>query len=122
LEARGVDVERLERGLSLLKVPMQDYSLVESVLATLDEGSEGSSGHLEKTDAEEFRKSIADLQGWRTLEYVVALLRHYRPEFDDLPREEKHGPIVGCCRRVNALLEASRQLGASWSTVPGTGI
>jgi NADH dehydrogenase/NADH:ubiquinone oxidoreductase subunit G len=112
LEARGVDVERLERALSLLKVPMQDYSLVESVLATLDEGSEGSSGNLEKTDAEEFRKSIADLQGWRTLEYVVALLRHYRPEFDDLPREEKHGLIVGCCRRVNALLEASRQLGA----------
>jgi hypothetical protein len=112
LEARRVDVERLERALSLLKVPMQDYSLIEGVLATLDEGSEGSSGNLEKTDAEEFRKSIADLQGWRTLEYVVALLRHYRPEFDDLPREEKHGLIVGCCRRVNALLEASRQLGA----------
>jgi len=52
------------------------------------------------------------LQGWRTLEYVVALLRHYRPEFDDLPREEKHGLIVGCCRRVSALLEASKQLGA----------
>src|SRR5215213_2538491 len=111
LEAREVDVERLERALALLKVPMQDYSLVESVLATLDKGSEGSSGHLAQTDAEEFRKLIADLQGWRTLEYVVALLRHYRPEFDDLPREEKHGLIVGCCRRVNTLLEALRQLG-----------
>jgi hypothetical protein len=112
LEAREVDVERLERALSLLKGPMQDYSRMESVFATLDKGSEGSSGHLAQTDAEEFRKLIADLQGWRTLEYVVALLRHYRPEFDDLPREEKHGLIVGCCRRVNALLEASRQLGA----------
>jgi hypothetical protein len=112
LEAREVDVERLERALSILKVPMQDYSRIESVFATLDKGSEGSSGHLAQTDAGEFRKLIADLQGWRTLEYVVALLRHYRPEFDDLPREEKHGLLVGCCRRVNVLLEASRQLGA----------
>jgi NADH dehydrogenase/NADH:ubiquinone oxidoreductase subunit G len=112
LEARAVDVERLERALSLLNVPMQDYSLIESVLATLGKGSEGSSGHLAQTDVEEFRKLIADLQGWRTLEYVVTLLRHYRPEFDNLSREEKHGLIVGCCRRVNALLEASKQLGA----------
>jgi hypothetical protein len=112
LEASEVDVERLERALSLLKVPMQDYSQIESVFATLDKGSEGSSGHLAQTDIEEFRKLIADLQGWRTLEYVAALLRHYRPEFDNLPREEKHGLIVGCCRRVNALLEASKQLGA----------
>jgi hypothetical protein len=112
LEAEEVNIDRIERALALLKVPMQDYSLIEMALATQDEGSEGHSGHLAKTDAEEFRSLTADLRGWRTLEYVVALLRHYRPEFDDLPKEEKHGLIVGCCRRVNALLEVSRQLGA----------
>jgi hypothetical protein len=112
LEARRVDVEWLERTLSLLKVPMQEYSLIEGMVATLEAGSEGSlrSDHLEKMDAEEFRNLTADVQGWNTIEYVVALLRHYRPEFDDLPKEEKHSLIVGCCRRVNALLEASRQL------------
>jgi hypothetical protein len=47
-----------------------------------------------------------------TLDYVVALLRYYRPEFDDLPHEEKLALIQDGCVRVNKFLEALRHLEA----------
>jgi hypothetical protein len=112
LEGREVDVERIESALSRITWPMRDYSPIEFAHANPELEGDKYSGDLGKADAEEIRKIAADLQGFRTLEYVVTLLRHYRPEFDDLPKDEKHGLIVGCCKRVNALLEASKHLGA----------
>ena len=112
LEGREVDVERIESALSRITWPMRDYSPIEFAHANPELEGDKDSGDLGKADAEEIRKIAADLQGFRTLEYVVTLLRHYRPEFDDLPKDEKHGLIVGCCKRVNALLEASKHLGA----------
>jgi hypothetical protein len=110
LEADKVDVQRLESALSSIRAPVQEFFRFEGILAQRYEGREGSSRRLEEKATQEYRSLVADLQV-STLEYVVALLRHYRPEFDDLPREEKHGLIVGCCKRVNILLDASRQLG-----------
>jgi hypothetical protein len=47
---------------------------------------------------------------YRTLDYAVALLRYYRPGFDDLPVQQQRDLLKGCCERMNKLLEASRQL------------
>ena len=46
------------------------------------------------------------------LDYVVALLRHFRPEFDDLPRGDQVALVREACKRVNTFLEALQQLTA----------
>ena len=48
----------------------------------------------------------------RVLEYVVGLLRHYRPEFDDLAREEQRGLVRGGCKRVTKYVKSLRELSA----------
>jgi len=111
LEARRVNLERLENALSSIKAPIQRFFRFEGTLTQQRDANEGYSRRLEEQATQEYRNLAADLQV-STLEYVVALLRHYRPGFDDLPKEEKHGLIMGCCKRVNTLLDASRQLGA----------
>jgi hypothetical protein len=45
-----------------------------------------------------------------TLEFVVAILRHYRPEFDELPREEQVSLVKAGCERVNNFLKALNHL------------
>jgi hypothetical protein len=46
------------------------------------------------------------------LEYVAALLRHFRPEFDELPRDEQVALVREACKRVNAFLQALQRLAA----------
>jgi hypothetical protein len=48
----------------------------------------------------------------RTLAYVVALLRYYRPEFDNLPRKERVALVKEGLRRVSNFLKGLRQLEA----------
>jgi hypothetical protein len=45
-----------------------------------------------------------------TLGYAKDLLRHYRPDFDELPREEQIALMQHTCQRINAVLEAVRKL------------
>ena len=65
-------------------------------------------------DMREFRSAYNDPQvhTLHTLGYVVALLRYYRPEFDDLPREERVSLVKEGCKRVVRFLEALRHLEA----------
>jgi hypothetical protein len=44
------------------------------------------------------------------LYYVLSLLRHYRPSFDELPHEQQLDLIALAGERVNDLLTAARQL------------
>jgi hypothetical protein len=46
------------------------------------------------------------------VEYVISLLRHYRPNFDSLPREEQRGLVKGGCKRVTRYLKDTRELSA----------
>jgi hypothetical protein len=43
------------------------------------------------------------------LDYVLLLLRHHRPEFDNLPHEEKLALITQTCAHVNEFLETLRK-------------
>jgi hypothetical protein len=51
-----------------------------------------------------------DLMLERPLQYAHALLRYYRPGFDDLPEEDRRELLQGCCARINAVLNSTRQL------------
>ena len=54
---------------------------------------------------------IEDLQPEvvQTLAYAKDLLRHYRPDFDELPREEQIALVQHTCVRFNSVLEAVRK-------------
>jgi hypothetical protein len=46
------------------------------------------------------------------LEYVFLLLRYHRPDFDDLPREERLDLIERACIHINECMDATRKLTA----------
>jgi predicted DNA-binding protein (UPF0251 family) len=46
----------------------------------------------------------------RSLEFVLSLLRHYRSEFDNLPRQVQQTLLEATCERVETFLKAARQL------------
>jgi hypothetical protein len=97
LEANPMDVEKLRDALSDVEPPLESFvseRWAEAWWGLLgDEGFEWN----EKIQVHQFR-------------YVLALLRHYRPDFDELPHEEQVGLINGASERVNSFLSASRQL------------
>jgi hypothetical protein len=126
LEAEEVDVDRLGKALSSVELPLGRTTGVYMVDLPSELAGVQSTAQLDRdlTDEEvtkhllkvaealqQHKGLITDLQVG-TLEYVVALLRHYRPEFDSLPQQEQKDLIKGACERVNKLLQASRQLGA----------
>ena len=47
---------------------------------------------------------------YRSLEYAVALLRYFRPDFDSLPLQDQRDLLEKCCERMNKFLEAARHL------------
>jgi hypothetical protein len=56
---------------------------------------------------------LANLEGEKTdmpLQFARALLRYYRPNFENLPPEEQHTLLERCCDRVNNVLESTRLL------------
>lgn len=69
--------------------------------------------HLRKV-GRQLRESVlpGGLQSHQHLDYVLLLLRYYRPDFDDLPQEEKIGLIEHACGHINEFLEALRKLAA----------
>ena len=46
------------------------------------------------------------------LEYVFLLLRYHRPDFDELPREERLDLIESTCSHINECMDATRKLTA----------
>jgi hypothetical protein len=59
-----------------------------------------------------FKRSefFSDLMAHRPLLFALALLRHYRSDFDDLPRKEKESLLIECCERVDEVLKSVRLL------------
>jgi len=50
------------------------------------------------------------IEYWQSVSYVVALLRHFRPEFDDLGGDAQVALVRDGCKRINSYLQALRQL------------
>jgi hypothetical protein len=111
LEGRQVDVDAL------------DDTSIEGALDTSEEGlieEEAIQGltelvaESEENDLERLASSQIyddpDLATHVALEYVAVLLRHYRPEFDQLPYPERVALLREGCRRVNEVLESQRKL------------
>ena len=111
----NVDGRRTQRGdkggykaIEVLDRPLKTQLAVISLLTALEAGPidivrlrEGLSGTKPPL---EHSLQVHESQ------YVLSLLRYYRPDFDDLPHEEQLGLIEGACKRVNHFLEASRQI------------
>jgi hypothetical protein len=110
LEGRQVDVDAL------------DDTSIEGALDTSEEGlteEEAIVGltelvtELEENELERLASSQIyddpDLATHVALEFVAALLRHFRPEFDTLPYSERVALLKDGCRRVNELLEGLRK-------------
>jgi hypothetical protein len=118
LEAEEVEAERLED------------SRIDHVIDVWKGWSERTTGPPELTEEEskDFSKVVDKIDehgaekdepfGLRydhpnsVIEYVISLLRHYRPNFDSLPREEQRGLVKGGCKRVTRYLKATRELSA----------
>jgi hypothetical protein len=97
LEAKPIDIELLSKYMSHFKAPLREPMMML---------------HDRDMPTKELWKGFTTLVDHPTPDYVVALLRYYRPEFDDLPHEEKLVLIKEGCARVNTFLEALRYLEA----------
>jgi hypothetical protein len=111
LEGRQIDVDAL------------DDTSVEGVLDTSENGLTEEEAieeeltelvtELEDDELERLASSQIyddpDLATHVALEYVAAVLRHYRPEFDTLPYSERVALLKDGCRRVNEVLESLRK-------------
>lgn len=97
LEANPIDVEKIREALSEVESPLEHS--VDERWFTAWWGYLGDEGY-------EWNEKIQRNQ----FQYLLALLRHYRPDFDELPHKEQVGLISGASERVNSFLVASRQL------------
>ena len=95
VEAKPIDTELLSNYMSHFKAPLREPMMLHH-------------GDM----PEELWKGFLTLVDHPTPDYVVALLRYYRPEFDDLPHKEKLDLIKEGCARVNTFLESLRRLEA----------
>ncbi len=126
LRADGRRTERGYKSVTILSAPLRTDVAILAALTSL-EGKRIAPENLEDSAVEAFLKlseSTSDSvemseQEWMKglllmpkLEYVTALLRHFRPEFNDLPRGDQVALVREACKRTNAFLEALRQLAA----------
>jgi hypothetical protein len=106
-----------------VRIDALDDSFIESVLDTSGEGltvEEAIQELVTQVTGEEASESgqlvssgihdDPDLETQLALEYVAAMLRHYRPEFDDLPYPERIALLEDGCTRVTEFLESLRKL------------
>src|SRR5215207_1194868 len=95
VEAKPIETDLLSKYMSHFKAPLREPMMLHH-------------GDM----PEELWKEFLTLVDHPTPDYVVALLRYYRPEFDDLPHKEKLDLIKEGCARVNTFLESLRRLEA----------
>jgi hypothetical protein len=96
VEAQPIDTELLSKVLSHKKAPFNEPIML----------------HVRDLPRELKREFLSLIVDHPTPDYVVALLRYYRPEFDDLPHKEKLALIEEGCARINTFLGALRHLEA----------
>jgi hypothetical protein len=126
LRADGRRTERGYKSVTILNIPLRTDTAILAALTSL-EANPITPDDLEDGDIEAALKlNEPDLVGeeisveeWveaallmTKLEYFVALLRHFRPEFGALPRGEQVALVRETCKRVNRFLEALQQLTA----------
>ena len=121
VEAKPIDIELLSKYMSHFEAPLKwpmvfhhrdlptEFDL--SWSGSADEKDEQYQERWQEARNHQFREFLSVALN-PTLDYVVALLRFYCPEFDDLPHEEKLALIQDGCVRVNKFLEALRHLEA----------
>jgi hypothetical protein len=126
LRADGRRTERGFKNVTILSTPRRTDTAILAALTAL-EGNPTAPERLDDSAIEAFLRLRQPTSGsvdvseqeWvkgyllmTKLDYVVALLRHFRPEFDDLPRGDQVALVREACKRVNSFLEALQQLTA----------
>jgi hypothetical protein len=101
LEGRRADMERLKTILPLLD-PTDQTSMEQGL-------SEGFSA-LREQSGKKSGRFISDLMAHRPLNFALALLRYYRPNFDSFPRDKQRGLLEECCQRINEVINSVRSL------------
>jgi hypothetical protein len=105
LEGRQVDVDALDDTSIEVVLDTSEEELTEE--EAIEELTELVTA-LEENELERLTSSQIyvdpDLATHVALEYVAAVLRHYRPEFDTLPYSERVALLKDGCRRVNEVL------------------
>ena len=102
LEGRPLDTERL-RGALQQVMPGRG----ESAWDVWTQGKEEPKSETETPERDEVRR---DLQHHQAVDFVLTLLRHHRPGFDELSKDERASLVSETCAYVNAYLEALRRL------------
>jgi len=100
LEGRKTNPERLAAVLPLVDV-WDQHSIGHSLYQRLEDAQkQGENGRMD----------VGDLVLDRPLQYAYALLRYYRPGFDELPEAKRRELLQGCCERINRVLDSTQQL------------
>ncbi|MDP9474290.1 MAG: hypothetical protein M3R38_01055 [Actinomycetota bacterium] len=103
MEGRTMDPKRLRRGLAELELSagrsMRDHWR-EAYRSIPDE--QALKGKRPKV--------VEDLQHHQSLDHLLLLLRHHRPNFDELPQRRKSELIARACELVNEFLGSVRKL------------
>jgi hypothetical protein len=117
LEGRSVDTDRLRVALRKLKLPLEEplFKQWSEALKDLPEVPYDKTKPFEEHSKKVLKQVqeselLGGLQSYWSLDYVLLLLRYYRPGFDDLPQEEKLNLIEQTCAHTNRFLEALRKL------------
>jgi hypothetical protein len=117
LEGRSVDTDRLRVALRKLKLPLEEPMFRQWSEALKDlpgvpyDKTKPFEEHSKKVLKQVQESEIlGGLQSSSFLDYVLLLLRYYRPGFDDLPQEEKLDLIEQTCAHTNRFLEGLRKL------------
>jgi hypothetical protein len=126
LRADGRRTERGFKSVTILSTPLSTDTAILAALTAL-EGNPPAPERLDDSAVEAFLRLRQPTSGsvdmskqeWMKrlllmskLDYVVALLRHFRPEFDDLPRGDQVALVREACKRVHTFLEALQHLTA----------
>ena len=105
LECEPVRIKDLEKILPYF-VPAHHAGVQESLYDTfsklVDEDAD-----LAKTLMDEMRSARLNS---RSVQFAVALLRYFRPDFDDTSPDIQRNLLKKCCERINKLIGATRQL------------
>ena len=127
LRADGHRTERGFKGVRILRTPLRTDTAIVAALTALEGNPPPAPERLDESAVEAFLRLRQPTSGsvdmseqeWMKglllmskLDYVVALLCHFRPEFDDLPRGDQVALVREACKRVNTFLEALQQLTA----------
>lgn len=118
LECPPIDVKRLRKALpSVSDFKIETIRDLYKKHEWLSMGGLPEEGVAPEESRERYRKALenGELKLYEDLHlpslwYAVALIRYFRPDFDDYPRSQQIDLVEHACQRLNKLLNATRQL------------